>query len=249
MSNFRIAVCEDDNTSREFESKLIYEWAETNGINICVDSYTSAENFLFESEDKLEYDLVILDIQMGKMNGFELAKVLRKRGFSGALIFLTGITDYAIEGYEVGAVRYLLKPIKEKELYKTLSLVYEGMATQQKEVFLLQIGNDITKIEYSNIIYVEARGHYVHLCAKNHNGIFEKEWKSSFSSVSTDFEEHNFFCLRRGLLVNLEHVSKINRSECILDNDEIIPVARGKYQELNEAFIKHYKDDTGGLDF
>ena len=121
MNCFRIAVCEDDAPSREFETTLINEWSKKSGTSVCVDAYTSAENFLFESEDKLEYDLLILDIQMGKMNGFELAKSLRQRGFEGALIFLTGIKDFAIEGYEVGAIRYLLKPLKEEELFKTLA--------------------------------------------------------------------------------------------------------------------------------
>ena len=237
MNCFRIAVCDDEKPSRDFELKLINQWAEKSELFISADSYTSAENFLFESEDKLEYDLLILDIQMGKMNGVELAKTLRRRGFEGALVFLTGVKDYAIEGYEVGAVRYLLKPLKEEEFFKTLSLVHSEFSNREKDVFLLQIGTDVSKIEYDKIIYIEASGHYVHLCGSG----FEKEWKAAFSSVSPDFEAHDFFCLRRGLLVNLEHISRITRTDCISDNGESIPIARGKYQELNEAFIKHYR--------
>ena len=247
MNCFRIAVCDDEKPSRDFELKLINEWAEKSELLISADTYTSAENFLFESEDRLEYDLLILDIQMGKMNGVELAKTLRRRGFEGALVFLTGVKDYAIEGYEVGAVRYLLKPLKEDDFFKTLSLVHSEFSKREKDVFLLQIGTDVFKIEYHKIIYIEARGHYVHLCGSSRNiggsqnQSFEKEWKAAFSSISPDFEAHDFFCLRRGLLVNLEHISRITRTDCILDNGETIPIARGKYQELNEAFIKHYR--------
>ena len=143
MNCFRIAVCDDEKVSRDFETKLINEWAEKSGLTAITDTYTSAENFLFESEDRLEYNLLILDIQMGKMNGVELAKSLRRRGFEGALIFLTGVKDFAIEGYEVGAVRYLLKPLKEEEFFKTLSLVYTDFSKHEKEVFLLQAGNDL----------------------------------------------------------------------------------------------------------
>lgn len=232
-----IAVCDDEKVSRDFEKQIIQKWAEKEKVDVSVDLYTSAENFLFESEDKIEYDLLILDIQMGKMNGVELARTLRKRGFSGQLIFLTGVKDYAIEGYEVGAVRYLLKPIKEDAFVKVLNFVYNDFQKKDKDFYLLKIGTDITKILFEKIIYVEARGHYVHLLCVD----FEKEWKAVFGSVSDEFQEHGFFCLRRGLLVNLLHISKITRTECFMDNGEILPVARNNYQELNEAFIKFYR--------
>lgn len=237
-----IAICEDDKTSREYESILIHKWAEKNKLKINVDCYSSAENFLFESEDKLPYDLLLLDIQMGKMNGFELAKTLRKRGFSGSLAFLTGITDYAIEGYEVGAVRYILKPLKEENLFSVLDTVYQDFSKKTEEAFLLQIGSDISKIPYSEIVYLEANGHYVHLCGLRQGKTFEKEWKSNFGTVAEEFENRGFFCLRRGLLVNLLHVQKITKTECLLDTKESLPVARNNYDNLNKAFIDYYME-------
>lgn len=248
---FRIAICEDEKVILDFETSLVTKWAAGAGCLFELDTYISAEQFLFESEDKAPYDLLIFDIQMKNMNGMELARTLRRRGCNSVIIFITGVADYAIEGYEVGAVRYILKPVKEEIFFKTLSLVYKDCSKQEKEVFLLQAGNDISKIPFEDIVYIEARGHYVHLCGIDNNDnsstnnssknkTFEKEWKCSFSSICEDFEKHKFFCLRRGFMVNLEHVLKINRTDCLLDNGETIPVARGKYQELNEAFIKHY---------
>jgi len=238
----RIAICEDDQASRDFEKLLISRWGQANQVNITVDSYSSAENFLFESEDRLEYDLLVLDIQMGKMNGFELAKTLRARGFSGSLAFLTGIMDYALEGYEVGAVRYILKPVKEENLFSVLDKVFSELKTRKEEVFLLHIGNDLSKIPFKNIVYVEAQGHYVHLKGIEAGGnAFEKEWKANFGSVSNQLENQSFFCLKRGLLVNLSHVVKITRTECTLTSGETLPVARNNYEELNRAFIDFYK--------
>lgn len=248
-----IAICEDDKASRDYENLLIHRWAEQKNLKITVDSYSSSENFLFESEDKMPYDLLLLDIQMGKMNGFELAKTLRTRGFSGSLAFLTGITDYAIEGYEVGAVRYILKPVKEESLFNILDMIYSEYSKKAEECFLLQIGTDISKIPFNQIIYIEAQGHYVRLvgckcgsdAAGRHDGSenpFEKEWKENFSNVATEFENHGFFCLKRGLLVNLTHVQKITKTECFLDNGEILPVARNNYENLNQAFISFYME-------
>ncbi len=232
-----IGVCEDDIASRSYELELLRKWAEQNNHPVQIDSYSSAENFIFESEDKPQYDLLLLDIQMGKINGFELAKQLRSRGFAGQLVFLTGITDYAIDGYEVGAIRYILKPVKETVLFDVLDLVWRDFEKKEKEVFLLQLGSDVTKIPYEEIFYIEAEGHYVNLYCRN----TVKKWKASFGSVSESFPTLQFFCLNRGLLVNLLHVSKISRTECILDNEKSLPVARNNYQSLNEAFINFYK--------
>lgn len=241
-----IAVCEDDKTLRDYETLLINQWAEKRNLKVTVDSYSSAENFLFESEDKLPYDFLLLDIQMGKMNGFELAKTLRARGFGGSLAFLTGIADYAIDGYEVGAVRYILKPVKEENLFNVLDMVYADYSKKSEESFLLKNGTDVSKIPFSQIVYVEAQGHYVRLVgnkvSNNCDVPFEREWKENFGNVSPDFENHGFFCLKRGLLVNLAHVQKITKTECILDNQEGLPVARNNYEELNRAFISFYME-------
>ncbi len=231
---FRIAICEDEKVVLEYESSLVREWAAARGFESELETYVSAEQFLFESEDKSPYDVLIFDIQMKGMNGMELAKSLRARGADSAIIFVTGIPDYAIEGYEVGAVRYILKPVKAEVLHGLLDAVYAERQKKSEDYFVLGQGADLEKIPFEKIIYIEARGHYVYMKGTD----FEREWKSSFSDAAGAFESKSFFCLRRGLLVNLQHVSKITRTDCVLDDGEQLPVARGVYKDLNEAFIK-----------
>ena len=104
---FRVAICEDDAAMRSYEKELVSGWAKVKGHKAAVDVYANAEQYLFAMEDELEYDLLILDIQMGELNGIELATKLRDNGVGAQILFLTGVPDYALEGYEVGAVRYL----------------------------------------------------------------------------------------------------------------------------------------------
>ena len=216
------------------------------GCQLVLDTYVSAEQFLFESEDKPPYDVLIFDIQMKNINGMELAKTLRKRGCDSEIIFVTGVPDYAIEGYEVGAIRYILKPVKPEVLKSLLDKVYESRRKKADDYFVLGQGADLERIPFEKIVYIEARGHYVFMkCAD-----FEREWKSSFSDVAKSLGKNDgacdsnatgrFFCLRRGLLVNLSHVARITRTDCILDNGEVLPVARGVYKELNDEFIVYF---------
>ena len=234
---FRIAICEDEKVILDFESSLLKEWAENKGCQIELDTYISAEQFLFESEDKAPYDLLIFDIQMKNMNGMELAKKLRARGCDSVIIFITGVPDYAIEGYEVGAVRYILKPVKVEVLNGLLDSVWAERQKKAENYFILGQGSDLKKISFDKIIYIEARGHYVFMKGMD----FEREWKAGFSETAESFNDKGFFCLRRGLLVNLSHVERITRTDCLLDNGESLPVARGVYKDLNEAFIAFFR--------
>ena len=145
---FRIAICEDEKVVLDFETSLVNKWAAGRGCSLELDSYISAEQFLFESEDKAPYDVLIFDIQMKNMNGMELAKTLRARGCDAVIIFITGVPDYAIEGYEVGAVRYILKPVKEDVLDGLLDSAFEERQKKSEDYFMLGQGTELEKINF-----------------------------------------------------------------------------------------------------
>ena len=160
---FRIAICEDEKNILDYENFIVKQWAEKRNLSQMVelDSYVSAEQFLFEMEDKAPYDVLIFDIQMKDMNGMELAKKLRASGCDSVIIFVTGVPDYAIEGYEVGAVRYILKPVRPEVLFSLLDAAFEEQQKKTEEYFVLGQGADLERIAFDKILYIEARGHYV----------------------------------------------------------------------------------------
>lgn len=234
---FRIAICEDEKTQIEYLQMLLEQWQSGKEKKIVIDTYTSAEQFLFETEGTVPYDLLLLDIQMGRMNGVELARNVRELDGKVRIVFLTGIKDYAIEGYEVGAVRYLLKPVKEAELFALLDRLCEEANKQEAEYFLFQTVGVTNRIPFSEILYAEAEGHYV--CLKTEEK--DWKWKENISARSAELEAKGFFLLRRGLYVNLAKVEQIGKTECMLENGEVLPVSKARYQALNEAFITYYK--------
>ena len=234
---FRIGICEDEAAQRRYLKNCIERWADARNHKVQLSEFADAEQFLFEYEDNAEYDLLILDIQMGAMNGMELAKQIRKSDKEVKIVFLTGIKDHAIEGYEVGAVRYLLKPLKQDVLESILDAIYSEAKRKQEDCFLFVQNGTTVRMSYSHILYAEANGHYLVLMTEDERF----EWKANFSSVAEELEERGFFLLKRGLLVNLEHVERITKTDCVLDNRELLPVARNRYRELNEAFIAYYR--------
>ena len=237
MQKLRIAVCEDEKPQMEYLCRELGKFGAENEVRLDIDCYFSAEQLLFEKEDKAQYDIFVLDIQLKKMNGMELARKLRSTDKEAHIVFLTGLKEYALEGYEVGAVRYLLKPLKEENLFAALKEICEQEIFRQTMCLILE--NIGKKILCRDILYVEADGHYLSFVQEKKTD----QCKASLNSMAKELEEKGFALLRRGLYVNLYHVERIGRQECTLDDGSCLPVSRGCYQNLNQSFICYYKTD------
>ena len=125
--NYKIAVCDDSAADRQYLSALAAQWAEKAGAVAEVTEFPSAENFLFCYAEKKDYDILLLDIEMGKMDGVTMAKKLRQDNDTIQIIFITGYSDYISEGYEVAALHYLMKPVKEEKLFSVLDRAAEKL--------------------------------------------------------------------------------------------------------------------------
>ena len=130
-----IAICEDNDEQCAALRRLLDEWSLGKPFAFIIDEYISAESFLFSYPEKT-CDLLILDIEMGEINGMELAKRLREKADSLPILFVTGYSEYMNEGYEVEALHYLLKPVDKEKLFAVLDR-YVKSRRSGKEILLI----------------------------------------------------------------------------------------------------------------
>ncbi len=245
-NNLNVAVCEDDDTQREYICSLVSEWAEDREVSCRTDGYISSEQLIYSFDEGFPYQIYFLDIQMGEINGMELARRIRQQDrFTdqnryAEIVFLTGLKEYALEGYEVGAFRYLLKPVEKKEFFDLLDRLFEKRNRDERKYFVLQQHGEVIKIPYEEIWYLTSLGHYVEMVYGTRE-VQRVKWKAGFGKFMREFEENGFVLSYRGVLVNLGRISRVGKTECVLDNGEVLPVSRGQYKELNEAFIRYYQ--------
>ena len=105
--DYKIAICDDSSADREYISSLVIRWGERERHTVALSTFCSAEEFLFGYEEDPNFDILLLDIEMGGMDGVTMAKELRRVNDSVQIIFITGYNDYIAEGYEVAALHYL----------------------------------------------------------------------------------------------------------------------------------------------
>ena len=235
----RIAYCEDEAAQAVYIRGMITEWAESRSTAAEVLLFGSAEEFLFKNEE-YPYDMVLLDIAMKQMNGVELAHAIRGRDKRISIAFLTADRGFALEGYEVGAIRYLVKPVVKEKLYELMDALLAESAENAEDgkCFMVEEKGMLRKVKENTLCYMEACGHYTELHMADAAVIRIKE--SLGGIVSRIHDKDLFVKCHRSYAVNLIYVEKISRTECILSNTAVLPVSRSSYQELNEKFIKHY---------
>lgn len=222
----KIAICEDELIQIEYISKIIKKWKNEMKVEVTIDSYLNAESFLFSEIN--DYDLIILDIQMKELDGITLAKKIRKTNDLVKIVFITGISDFIGEGYEVDALHYLLKPVKEEKIFSVLNKAIITIPEQ----FLLIENN---KLNLKDILYIESFGHKVNIKTIDNQIVVTQK----FSELLKKTQNFIFQC-HRCYGVNIRRIKSITKTEIILDNNEIIPVSRRLHKETCSAFTKYF---------
>ena len=232
----RLAYCDDEEIQLEYMQRLAEQWAEQAGVSLTYYAYKSAEELLFENAEGYPFDLLILDIDMQGMDGMALARKIRERDAKIPILFLTNKREYVFEGYEVQALRYLLKPMSEEKLFPLLNEVYMA-AREEVQSLIVSTEGEHCKIAVSDILYLEADGHYVRIHTVKRDYVVKKAF-TELAEVLAD----GFVATHRSYLVHLLYVERVQRTECVLSDGSSIPVSRNSYKAVNEAFIKYWKD-------
>lgn len=228
--NYKIAVCDDCAADRQYISDLVKKWADSTGHTIQISLFSSAENFLFCYAEESDYDVLLLDIEMGEMDGVTMAKQLRKTNDTLQIIFITGYSDYISEGYEVAALHYLMKPVKEEKLHSVLDRAIEKVKRNEK-ILNFEVNGEMVRIPVYQIRYADVYGNYVTI-----HTFEELKVKMTLGELEKQLDDR-FFRAGRSVIVNLTMISRVTKTEIKLNDGTVIPLPRGAYDGVNRAII------------
>ncbi len=235
----KIAYCDDEKIQGEYIRTAIAQWDNPNQVPCELTIYGSAEEMLFENPDTFPFDIIILDIELDRMNGIELARIIRKVDKHVLIAFLSNSREYVFQGYEVQAVRYFVKPLSGEQLFPVLDMV--SLTSVQKQYIIISSAGEKVKLDFNDIIYVEALGHYINICTEKIN----YEVKMNMNEIAEKLTGC-FISTHRSYLANLQHIERVMKTECCLKGGYTIPVSRSAYKQVNQEFINFYKRGVFG---
>lgn len=235
-----ITICDDEKAQLALLESFAAEWAALHKYEAKINMYQNADQFLFHQEGNSPSDIILLDIDMPGMDGLSLARKLRTNGEAAQIIFITGLTDYILDGYDVEAVSYLIKPVDKERLFSCLDKAKDRCG-KKEPALLLETPGGAARIRLTDICYLESNAHdtWIHSALPQNTircktGIHELE-------AQLQAQNNSFFKIHRSYLVNLAYVSRITRKDVLMDSGEILPVARGRWEALNKAYMNHYR--------
>lgn len=231
------AVCDDEAVCRE---ELVGRIEDYYGkLDVTCRTYDNGESLYQDIKNGAVFDGVFLDIEMPGMDGIMTARRIRTIS-SVYILFLTSHTEFAMEGYEVAAFRFLGKPVDQKKLEQALADIREQIYGGRR--ILLKQGGEEYAVPARDILYMEADNNSVCFVCEEERITMRMKLKDVFSLLG---DEAVCFCqVHRGYIVNLAHVKKYTAKVICLSNGEVVLISKSYLRTFKEQMLTYVRSNA-----
>lgn len=232
-----VAFCDDDSSAINQLHTFLKQYREERNEIINDTAFYNPLDLLSKIERGFRYDILFLDILMPGENGINAAAEIRKYDNNVKIIFLTSSSEFAVQSYTVGAYYYQLKPVQKDNFFHLMDSVLSVCRKEQRNSLVLRCKTGITRIETEQLEYCEVfhRTLFIHL---NNGKVLESI--GSLDELSRQLAAYGGFLRpHRSYLVNLEYVQTLSYRAIIMTSQTEIPIPRGKYNEIKNAFLEY----------
>ena len=216
---FKIIVVEDQEKWWEQISSYLSVYSKDNDVLFEVARFATGESFLAQYDGSA--DLVFMDIGLPEKNGIDTSKELRLKDGRVCIVFLTELSQFAIEGYEVRAFDYLVKPIKYDLFSLKLTRILAHLSQSIRKYATIKDGTLTTRVCFDDIVYIESQKHYVYFHCLDQ----EYRTRGRLEDIQGEFLAAGFSRINRSIIVNLAHVNGYTSTDVTVKG-ESLPLSR-----------------------
>lgn len=239
----KIIVCDDEMEFVKMIARYCNRFQREHKIPIALIKCTRGQEVLAYYEQNKDVDMFILDIVLEGKSGMEITDLLHEQGARGKIIFLTSMSKYALKGYEHGACRYWMKPLKYEKFSSDILTLYKELQETKQDYLMERVGTTVEKVYLDEIVYLMTEGRKVRV-QKTTGSYVARTRMVEYEEVL----DKRFYRCHTAYIVNMEHVLKIDGMEIQVSNGDTIYTSKGKKKEfmaalgdyLNEKSIKKF---------
>ena len=240
MLLINVAIVENEEDVARKDAQLLDRYALENDLTIEKKTFSNALDFL---EDKTNFDVVLMDIDMPGINGMDAAEQLRKQNKNIDIVFTTNLPQYAIDGYKVEAIDFVIKPVTFPNLSFAMDKVAEKKKNSLNGSFFLKIGTMARRFDNDEIIYFEMLGHNIIM---HEEGLEPFKVRGSLKMIEPVLNPDVFVKINSGIIVNISKVRSLDDGMCIMEDDTSLPVSRSHKKEFSIRIAKFYGNHFEG---
>lgn len=228
----RTAIVEDQQKTSDTIKSFLEKFGEANQQKFEIKQFYDGVDIV--NDYGAGFELVFMDIQMAKMNGMDAAKEIRKIDSEVMIIFITNLPQFAVQGYEVDATGFLIKPVKYDIFCQQMDKVMRRVAVKQKEYMALNVNGGMRRVDLSELIYIESDGHYLvfHMMSEDITIL------SSMKEMEKQLSDKGFFRCNSGYLINLKYVESVDKNTAIVGGVEL-QISRAKKKKFLESLTEY----------
>lgn len=244
---YKVAVVDDEPEILERISTLLIKYAPVSGeeLSFETDTYSSGDEFLNNNPNS--YEIIFLDTNMPGTNGLRVAKKIRDNNKTAIIIFCTHYAQYAINGYEVNALGYILKPIEEISFNRNLNRALKVLKTSQSRRIRIKTVHGVEVVPVSDIVYLEIQLHNLfYYVLTGENTVIDYRTRGSMQEMCDSLGELGFARCSACYLINLSHVISVKNGEVYLHGGITLPISRKFLRAFSDSFI-NFLEKNGTL--
>ena len=239
QASIRIAIIDDDENSREQIKTITEKTLSEQNQNCFVKTYASAIDLLMDLENGVYYGAFLVDVEMPKMTGLELARKIQKYYADATIIFVTDYVQYSPGAFEVNAFRYIMKRDLHEKLPMALKKMIPRLENKATGCYIIRRYLDAEVLLYREIFYIKKEGKNMVFC-HTHG---ESSERKSLIKIAEELPQGQFVEVSRGYLVNASYVMALKNKELIMRNGDRIPVARKNIEDILERIAAYWNSE------
>lgn len=233
-----IAVCDDEDESLHMIQKELYHAADKLNIEIETYSYNKGKKVLdFIYNEKEDFDILFLDIDMPDISGLEVAKKLRQKNSDIILIFISAHEQYVFESIEYNPFRYIRKNRIEKELIPTLKAAYQRLEEIQDSYIIVKTEEAEVRVKHSDIMYFETTARKIGIHLKNGEVLLVRK---TIKELYKELNHEYFIKIHSGCVANAKYIGKYSNHDITLDNGEQLIVSRTRIKGVKMTLMNYW---------
>lgn len=233
---YHIAIVEDELEFRQQLQEYLQQYEQENDVSFQISMFEDGADILENYENK--YDIMLLDIEMPKVNGMDAAEKIREQDEDVVLMFITNMAQYAIHGYSVGALDFVMKPITYYAFSMKMKRALKRAQKKEQKPLVLNLTDGIKTLEIKQIYYVEVQNRMLHYYTSEGEIVV----RGTLQSAETILKPYPFAKCNHWYIVNLMHVKEVNKNIAKVGPYQVEISRRNK-----AAFLKALTEYMGGV--